>query len=222
VDAAKGQFGTGGFQSFEGISQVVKVAHLRNMYQKVGRFGAAAVPFASAPGTGFLGDQVRGFGFVHDGTVDMLSHFFTVRVFQPTLNSGFPLINPDATRRDVSEYMHAFDADLAPIVGQQVTLNAGNAASAKARVDLLVARAKAAFVSKELGGSVTECELVAHVVEGGLRRGYFMDATTGIFVAGDGSRKSDPVLRALATVPGQEVTYTCTPPGSGRRIAYGG
>src|SRR3989442_15463695 len=43
-----------------------------------------ALPISSAPGTGHLGDQVRGYGFVHDGTADTLAHFFTVRVFQPT------------------------------------------------------------------------------------------------------------------------------------------
>lgn len=219
VDPAKGQFGTGGFQSFEGISQIVKVAHLRNMYQKIGRFGSPAIPFATAPATGFLGDQIRGYGFVHDGTVDMLAHFFTVRVFQPTLNSGFPLFNPDATRRDVSDYMHAFDNDLAPIVGQQVTLTSTNAAGANPRINLLIQRAKAPFVSKELGGNVTECDLVAHVAESGNRRGYFLDVASGSFVAADGSSRSDAALRALATVPGQEVTYTCTPPGSGQRIA---
>jgi hypothetical protein len=40
------------------------------------------------------------------------------------------------------------------------------------------------------------------------------------FVAADGSKRSDASLRALASVQGQEVTYTCTPPGSGQRIAF--
>lgn len=222
VDAAKGFFGTGGDQSFEGISQIVKIPHLRNMYQKVGRFGTPAIPFSTRPrGTGNLGDQIRGFGFVHDGTADTLENFFTVRVFQPTLNSGFPLLNPDATRRDVEQYMLAFDSDLAPVVGQQVTLHAGNAAAAGARIDLLLQRARTAFVSKELGGQVTECDVVAHAVEGGVRRGWVFDGASSSFLAADGSRRSDAALRALAASPGQEVTYTCTPPGSGRRIAHG-
>lgn len=220
VDAAKGMYGTGGDQSFEGISQIVKVPQLRNMYAKIGRFGSPAIPFASAPGTGHLGDQVRGYGFVHDGTADTLAHFFTVRVFQPTLNSGFPLINPNGMRRDVSDFMHVMDSDLAPIVGQQVTLSAANAAAAGARVTLLIQRARTAFVSKELGGAVTECDLVAQVVEAGVRRGYVYEAGSSSFVAADGSRRTDAALRTLATTAGQEVTYTCTPPGSGKRIAY--
>lgn len=221
VDAAQGLYGTGKMQSFEGISQIVKVPQLRNMYAKVGRFGGAAVPFATAPDTGHQGDQVRGFGFVHDGTVDLLAHFFTVRVFQPTLNSGFPLINPNQTRRDVSDFMHAMDSDLAPIVGQQVTLSAdaGQRLAAWPRIDLLIQRAKTPFVSKMLGGQVTECDLVAHTVETGLRRGFWFDASANAFVGSDGSRRTDAALRSLANVAGQEVTYTCAPPGSGRRIA---
>ncbi len=220
IDPAKGMYGTNGFQSFEGISQIFKVAQLRNMYAKVGRFGAPSQPFSTAKGTGFLGDQVRGFGFVHDGSADTLAHFFTVRVFSPTLNSGFPLFNPDATRRDVEAYMHAVDSDLAPIVGQQITLNATNASSVNARIDLLIQRAKTAFVSKEMGGNVTECDLVANVAEAGVMRGYVYDVATGNFVSADGQRRADAALRGLAAVPGQEVTYTCTPPGSGRRIAF--
>jgi DNA-binding beta-propeller fold protein YncE len=220
IDGAKGFFGTGQMISFEGITQIFKVPHLRNMYLKAGRFGSPAIPFSSQPSTGPMGDQVRGYGFVHDGTADTLAHFFTVRVFNPTLNSGFPLFNPNKTRADVAEYMHAVDSDLAPIVGQQVTLDNTNAAVAGARVDLLIARAKAAFVSKELGGAVTECDLVASVVEGGTRRGYFFDTASSNFVAQNGATKSDGALRALAGTAGQEVTYTCVVPGSGRRIAY--
>jgi DNA-binding beta-propeller fold protein YncE len=220
IDASKGRFGTDTNQTFEGISQIAKVPQLRNLYTKVGRFGAAAVSFSTAAPTGNLGDQIRGFGFVHDGTVDTLAHFFTVRVFQPLAKSGFPLDNPDAMRRDVGEFIHAIDSDLAPIVGQQVTLNDTNAGAAGPRVDLLIQRAKTPFVSKELGGNVTECDLVASVVEGGTRRGFFFNVTSGSFVGADGGSRSDASLRALAATPGQEVTYTCTPPGSGSRIAF--
>jgi len=29
----------------------------------------------------------------------------------------------------------------------------------------------------------------------------------------------DPLFRALALIPGHEITFTCVPPGSGARIA---
>jgi DNA-binding beta-propeller fold protein YncE len=220
VDPSKGMYGTGGLQSFEGISQILKVPQLRNMYQKVGRFGSPAITNNSFTPTGFLGDQIRGYGFVHDGGTDTLAHFFTARVFQPTLNSGFPLLNPDGMRRDVTDFMHAMTSDLAPIVGQQVTLTSSNATLVKARIDLLIARAKAPFVSKELGGTVTECDLVATVAEAGVRKGYFYDVAAASFVDASGAKRADTAVRALAATPGQEVTYTCTPPGSGPRIAF--
>ncbi len=221
LDPAQGFYGTNGDQSFEGLSQVVKIPHLRNMYQKVGMFGMPAIPFLSSADTGQVGDQVRGFGFTHDGAIDTLLHFFSAKVFRPTLNEGFPMGNPDATRRDVIDFMYAYDSDLAPIVGQQVTLTATSITEVNQRLDLLIQRAKAPFVSKELGGTVTECDLVAQVVEGGTRRGYLFDVASSTFVAADGTRRADAALRALAATPGQEVTYTCTPPGSGSRIASG-
>jgi DNA-binding beta-propeller fold protein YncE len=214
IDATQGKYGTSGKQSFEGGSQIVKIPQLRNMYQKVGRFG---LPSTSGAPTG---EQMRGFGFVHDGSVDTLFHFFFASVFTPTANSGFPVDNPDQMRADVTEYMYAVDSDLAPVVGQQVTLSAANASAAAPRVDLLVQRAQARFVSKELGGEVKECELVAHVAEAGARRGYLYNLGSGQFVANDGTARSDASLRALAQTQGQEVTYLCAPPGSGQRIAY--
>jgi YVTN family beta-propeller protein len=220
LDPASGFFGTGGRASFEGIPQIVKIPQLRNMYQKVGMFGSPKVDFFGAPDTGFVGDQVRGFGFVHDGAVDTLFRFFTAKVFNPQLTVGFPILNPDATRRDVVDFVMAFDSDLAPIVGQQVTLTATNASAVAGRINLLLQRAQTPFTSKELGGATTECSLVARVVEGGVSRGLVYNPAAQAFVASDGSQRSDAAVRALATVPGQEVTYTCAPPGSGPRIAF--
>ncbi len=76
-----GFFGTDGQYSFDGDSQIFKIPHLRNLYQKVGMFGMAAnPPFPSAvappgsliffplanmplPGKQSIGPQVRGFGY---------------------------------------------------------------------------------------------------------------------------------------------------------------
>ena len=220
MDAAQGFFGTDGKASFEGITQIFKVPHLRNMYAKVGMFGSPKVNFFRAPDTGFVGNQVRGFGFTNDGSVDTLFRFFTAVVFDPLPNSGFPLINPDATRRDVVEFMMAFDSDTAPIVGQQVTLTSTNGSAAGPRISLMIQRAGAAFTSKALGGVTKECDLVANVAQGGVVRSFLYDPVARNFIPNDGTaRVSDGALRALAATPGQEVTYTCVPPGSGQRIA---
>ena len=117
--------------------------------------------------------------------------------------------------------MLAFDSDLAPIVGQQVTLTNQNASAVGSRIALLEQRAGTPFTSKILGGTVTECDLVASVVQGGTVKGYLYHPSSAVFVPGDASAPlSDSALRALAAVAGQEVTYSCVPPGSGARVAY--
>ena len=221
LDPSQGSFGTGKRGSFEGIvAQMFKVPHLRNMYAKVGMFGFPQNKGFDAADTGDTGDQIRGFGFTNDGAIDTMFRFFNTIVFHPLLNSGFPLINPDATRRDVEQYVLAFDSDLAPIVGQQVTLTSTNASVAGPRISLMEARAAAAFTSKVLGGTVTECDLVARVAQAGAIKGFVWSPSASTFTSVDGGGNlSDAALRALAATAGQEVTFTCAPPGSGTRIA---
>jgi cytochrome c peroxidase len=79
-----GFFGTDGKLSFEFETQVFKVPHLRNLYTKIGMFGSS--PDTLQPGTivlqqGPATDQIRGFGFQHDGSLGQLEHFFTGQVF---------------------------------------------------------------------------------------------------------------------------------------------
>jgi YVTN family beta-propeller protein len=224
LDPSSGSFGTGGNQSFDAVPQVVKIPHLRNLYAKVGMFGSPKVDFFSGDGTASMGDQVRGFGFLADGSTDTLFQFFHAAAFNPTANSGFPQDIPagttDAARRDMEQFTLAFDSDLAPIVGQQVTLTSDNASAAGPRIDLLIQRAGAPFTSKSLNGAVLECDLVAQVVQNGRITGYLYDPIGNNFVPDDNSAPlSDGALRALAAVSGQEVTYTATTPGSGARIA---
>ena len=220
LDPSQGFFGTGRNASFEGIPQIIKIPHLRNIYAKVGMFGAPRVDFFLASDSGSTGDQIRGFGFVHDGAVDTVFRFLTAVVFRPLLTTGFPLINPDGTRRDVEQFLLAFDSDLAPIVGQQVTLTNTNSAAVGPRITLMIQRAETSFTSKALGGAVKECELVASVAQSGRIKGFLYDPVARNFIPDDGTaRLSDSTLRAFAATAGQEVTYTCVPPGSGSRIA---
>jgi YVTN family beta-propeller protein len=213
LDPALGAFGNGGNASFEKETQIVKIPHLRNAYSKVGMFGMPAVIFFQAFDNGHKGDQVRGFGFLHDGSTDTLFRFFHATVFNNTGTVGFV---DDTQRSDMEQFVLAFDNDLAPIVGQQITLAQGSGSDVHGRVDLLIARAQASFVSRILGGTVTDCDLVVKGRVGGVTRGWrYSGGTT--FVADDGTTVSDTNLRLLATIPGQELTYTCQPPGSGVR-----
>jgi hypothetical protein len=187
------------------------------VYDKIGMFGNPVVSFFQQADSGPMGDQIRGFGFTGDGSTDTIFRFLTAAVFAPTSNSGFPQTNPDATRQAVEQYLLAFDTDLAPIVGQQVTLTSTNSASAGPRIDLLIQRAGAPFTSKTLNGATTECDLVVQVVQNGRIMSYLYDPAAKNFLP---NNVPDPVIRALATTPGQEVTYTAATPGSGPRLVF--
>src|SRR5215212_9570433 len=108
--AKPGFFGSDGRYSFESETQYLKVPHLRNLYQKVGMFGMAdtfpnfaplpnpaspiaLLAFLPAPlnDTSHQGDQVRGFGFLHDGSVDTVNRFHGANLFtQRPADSPFP------------------------------------------------------------------------------------------------------------------------------------
>ena len=206
-DLFPGFFGTAGFGSFDATTQILKVPHLRNLYQKVGMFGAGFTS-GNLPPDPFLGDQVRGFGLNHDGTVPTLFTFNSGFDEVPLNPVGIPNTPAGAqAKHDMEEFQLAFDTNFAPIVGQQITLTSGNQAVASSRVDLLVARADAG-----------ECDLVA--------KGRLVDEIGFVYV-GSGQFAVDlaavpPVPRGLLetimTANTHTLTYTCAPPGSGVRM----
>ena len=224
LDPAEGFFGTGGAASFENETQIVKVPHLRNAYQKIGMFGGPHVEFVNPGDNQHQGSQVRGTGFLHDGSLDTLFRFFQGIVFNPIVDLtqtpiGFQ--GGDPQRRDVEAFMLAFDSDLPPIAGQQVTLGPGADVAIHDRVTLLIERASAPFVSKHLGGETRECDLIARGRLGGETRAFLYEPDLGRFVTDRAAEAplADAALRALAEEPLQELTYTCVPAGSGRRAA---
>ncbi|XXT75195.1 hypothetical protein WME79_32510 [Sorangium sp. So ce726] len=206
-----GLYGTAGLSGFALETQLFKVPHLRNAYQKVGKFGFPAA-FGFVHGDdGFTGDQVRGFGFIHDGSVDTLFRFHHALGFLTQFAPGGIPETPegDVTRRDLEAFVLAFDSNLAPIVGQQVTLTRNNAAAVRPRIDLLMSRADAG-----------ECDLVV--------KGRVADRAVGYLYVGAGQlvadRRASPLvsgaaLRALVGGDTARLTFTCAPPGSGERIA---
>ncbi|XXY47272.1 thrombospondin type 3 repeat-containing protein [Sorangium sp. So ce269] len=127
----------------------------------------------------------------------------------PLTPGGFPAgPQGDVMRRELEQFLLAFDSNMAPVVGQQVTLVEGNEAVVGSRIDLLMARA-----------GVGECDLVVkgmhiHELEG------FLYVGAGLFVSNRVSAPAigDAALRQRAWNSGGELTYTCVPPGSGVRI----
>ena len=71
-----------------------------------------------------------------------------------------------------------------------------------------------------LGGVVTECDVIAKTVEGGVEKGY-VSLLGGSYTPDDnGPAISEAALRAKANPVGdaQTITYTAVPPGSGTRM----
>jgi hypothetical protein len=175
-------------------------------------FGMSANPEENPEDTGPTGPQVSGVGFENDGSVDTIFRFLQAVVFNSQAEGLIGFAQGDVQRRNVEQYLLAFDSDLAPIAGQQVTLRPDNAASVGPRIDLFIARATTPFVSKILGGNTTECSLVARTVVNGASASYRLQPNM-MFMSPSGASISDANLRALANVAGQEITYTCLPPG---------
>jgi hypothetical protein len=176
-------------------------------------FGNPITPGNLSLDDAFTGDQVRGFGFNHDGAIDTLFRFHHGISFSELANGpdngGIP-DGPegDLQRRQLEAFLLASPTNLAPIVGQQITLAASSSAAVVARVHLLRQRA-----------DVGECDLVA--------KAEFFDIEAGFVYVGAGLFKSDrralpPItgaaLQLAATLLGHPLTYTCVPRGSGERI----
>lgn len=200
LNPSQGFFGADGLSSFENETQHFKIAPLRNAYTKVGMFGFAGTLALPGGGNPSTGDQIRGYGYLHDGSVDTIFRFLTATVF------NFPGGDPE--RLAVESFVLAFDGNLTPAVGQQVTLDAGNGLQVGPRIDLLRARAAAG-----------DCDLTAKGRVGGEMRGWYQTAT-GSFQSDRSAEAaiSDAALRTQAIASGEPLTYTCVPPGSGVRI----
>jgi len=201
-----GFFGTDGQVVLAEFSQTFKTPHFRNLYTKVGMFGHPGEVLFNDPSLPFYdpshqGDQIRGFGYTHDGTRDTISRFHNVfaDVFTP---EGFSSFEEQET---VSAFLLASDTNFKPIVGQQVTLSHQSGAEVDDRLALMHARA-------DLG----ECDLVAKA------RLLFIDY--GLLYEGGSYTPSFSALPSFSVAEVEQladltpVTYTCVPPGSGERI----
>jgi MYXO-CTERM domain-containing protein len=209
LDRSQGFFGTSGASTFENEAMEFKVPHLRNAYQKVGMFGAPPTDFFPDADGSFMGDQVRGTGFLHDGSVSTVFNFVGAGVFS---------IN-NTEQRALEAFIMEFDSDLAPIVGQQATLTSNSGSDTLARIDLLIARADSVYYTSPTLGAVNECDLIVKGVLNGQYRGWLYQGGD-TFASDDGTEApwSKSALLAVADQPGQSLTFTCVPPGSGTRM----
>jgi DNA-binding beta-propeller fold protein YncE len=137
------------------------------------------------------------------------------RFLTQTNSSFFQSQTGDNERRAVEAFLMAFPSNMAPVVGQQVTLRADSGTAATNRLTLLKQRAAVT--------SVRECDLVAKAWNGTREVGYLYVPSTGRYrtsASGAGSATvSAQTLETSARTSGREVTFTCVPPGNGVREA---
>ena len=190
LDSEQGLFGSNGLSSNEGVNnpQEFKIPHMRNLYQKVGFFNFSTLP------------QPRAFGYTHDGRIGSLMHFL--------LGVGFEF-SSDQERLQVVEFLLAFDSNLAPAVGQQVTLAQDQTQAHVDRANVLIARARA---------NPPDCDLAFHgVIDNEVRSGVLAEG--GLFQTDRlGETLTQTELLNLSQAANQPITLTCVPPGNGVQI----
>jgi len=200
LDPEQGFFGSSGLTSSgRSEGQSMKVPQLRNLYTKVGFFGRAVPPDDPLP---FAGDQIRGFGYLSDGSMDTLPNFLLP--FDNNFSDG---IAGDQERLAMSSFLLAYENSLAPIVGQQVTLSEANLPTGSKRLQLLHERALAG-----------ECDLVGKGVVSGKQRGLLLTSANEFQTDRREQVLSFEQALDLIRLQGARLTYTCVPPGSGMRI----
>ena len=186
--------GTNRLVNFEDVrvGRDMKTAHLRNVYQKVGRFN---IP----------GPQVSGYGLLHDGTFDTVANFLRLDTF---VFPGKTEEENDKIRRSLQSYIMAFDTGMAPAVGRQLTVSGEFNEEGRQMVDLLMARAGAG-----------DCDLTARVWEGKTLRGWLYE--NGAFRSDRSQDRLLDFDALVNRYPGggEPITFTCVPPGDGMRSA---
>ena len=207
LDTERERFGTSTLMSFEGTeaAQDMKIANLRSVYKKVGMFGQKFRKVT--PTYKEMGDQVAGFGLSHDGAVDTLRSFFTSRVFHV----------PEDRLDNMIDFVMTLPTGFAPIMGQQVTLNSRSQTGAT-RLDLMIAQAL--LHTQDGGPRNSICDIVVNGVVGGEERSWLLK-DDGRFQPDKQSDATvtDAQLRALAVLENNSLTYSCSPTGSGMRLA---
>jgi DNA-binding beta-propeller fold protein YncE len=177
---------------------------------------------------------VRGFGFQHDGADGKLEDFFTAFVFiQTTVTitfDGIPNIPPnpygiplfanpaDPTnpangisteglqlRHELADFAFAFDTNLFPIVGQQLTLTQNDKSAVSARIALLETQAASG-----------QTDLVAHGSYLGQDHGFTFSGGTWTPDVSWLPPLTDAQLRSLVVFG--PLTFMAVPPGEGWRV----
>ncbi len=167
--------------------QDMVVPQLRNLYEKT-RFDETAA------------QNVRGFGYTHDGAVDDLFTFL-----------DFPAFNFSSVseQEDVAAFLLAFDSDVPAAVGAQWTMDGANEGAGLARVNTLVSLAQSGSIG-----------LIAKGREpNGDPRGWVYEA--GLGFRPDRALESHETLNQLLARAGADTEVTFTAVLSGNEFRRG-
>ncbi|HYN84839.1 MAG TPA: DUF4214 domain-containing protein [Pyrinomonadaceae bacterium] len=195
--------------SILGETQQFKAPQMRGMYQRTG----LQKPAQGQPRS----EQITGFGFLHDGSVDTVFNFLHNPGFNtPNLPGFLPGEEGEQQRRDLEAFVLSFDSGVAPAVGLQVTVNAENKSAPEVleRIDLLM-RQSQDIVQQSPGRNGPNCDLVVRGVYGGAPRG-FLHVGNGQFQP-DSRMEANVTLQQLldSAGAGAELTFTGVLPGTG-------
>ncbi len=172
--------------------QSMKVAHLRNMYQKNN--------FRKTVG----GTSVGGFGFTHDGALATLDEFLAQPVFG-TLPS-------DPVRRgNLQAFLLAFPTGMAPAVGYARTVSSANANSTAVASDVTLLEAQS---------QAKKIDLIGKGKVNGVVRGFYYNPITKLYEL-DSTSLSGMTwaqLKSSAAAGSSHFTLMGVPPGTGVRM----
>jgi YVTN family beta-propeller protein len=172
--------------------QSMKVAHLRNLYQKN--------TFRKTVG----GTSVGGFGFTHDGSLATINEFLA----QPV----FGTLTTDPTRRaNLQAFMLAFPTGMAPAVGYARTVTSSNATNAAVTSDVSLLEAQA---------QARKIDLVGKGKVNGVVRGFYYNPLTRVYEFDSTSVASMTwaQLQASASAGSSLFTLMGVAPGTGVRM----
>ena len=176
----------------------LKIAHLRNMYVKLGpTFGdhVAAPP-----------ESKSGFGFAHDGSGPGLTTFFSLDVF------AFDAADQAKMVRDIAAFTLHFPSDLKPAAGRMVTVPAGTPPTGTLTEEALITTLIGLGDVADLG---RHCELTAFAIEGGRVRHAHLSSGQWIRDLATDPPVGTTALRDAADGP---VTFLCATLGAGPRL----
>jgi DNA-binding beta-propeller fold protein YncE len=178
--------------------QAMKVAQLRNMYEKTG------LSLHPDPGQTVPATTRSGFGFTHDGEVESLFTFLSIAVFN----------FPGATEiNNMVEFLNEFPTGQATTVGQEVTFNGANNNNFVA-VNVFNTLLKVLNQGK--------IELIVTGVYGGIPRSFRCTTVSQTEASCQSDRQGEPPVLASAlkngSASGSEMSFLAVPIGTSNRM----